>query len=328
MNSIKDEKIARIHQKKKNTKKDSRIGAFFSEMRNNYTGYLLALPAMLYTFIFGYLTMPYMVIAFQEFNYRMGLFGSKWVGFKNFEFFFASDRVWQVTFNTIRLNFLFIVVGTICALVLAILFNELRNKTFSKIAQSTILFPHFLSWVIVSYIIYSLFGTNYGIINRILEFFNFEAINWYSSPQYWVKILVTTNVWKDVGLNLVIYLAAITGIDQVYFEAAQIDGANRWQQIRHIIIPLLMPTVIILSLLALGRIMFGSFDMIYAIIKDNGLLYPTTDIIDTYVFRALRTIGNPAHAMAVGIFQSVVGFILVFGANWIVRRMSPDSSLF
>ncbi len=150
----------------------------------------------------------------------------------------------------------------------------------------------------------------------------------YSSPQYWVQILVATHVWKEAGISLVIFLAAISGIDSSLYEAAKIDGAGRWQQIRSITLPMLMPTVSILTLLALGKIMFASFDMIYAIIQDNGLLYSTTDVIDTYVFRSLRTIGNPSHAMAIGIYQSVVGFILVFGANWIVKKINPDNALF
>ncbi|WP_371822913.1 ABC transporter permease [Cohnella sp. LGH] len=286
------------------------------------------MPAALYTFIFGYLTLPYMLIAFQKFNYKLGIWRSQWVGWENFHFFFASDRAWQVTFNTVRLNVLFIVFSTLCALALAILFNELKNKWFSKMTQSTILFPNFLSWVIIGYVIYSLFATNFGLVNKALVVLGMEPVNWYSSPQYWVAILVGANIWKDVGISLVIYLAAITGIDGTLYEAAQIDGANRWQQIRRITLPLLMPTVSILSLLALGKVMYGSFDMIYAIIKDNGLLYPTVDVIDTYVFRALRTIGNPSQAMAVGVYQSVVGFILVFGVNWIVRKKNPDNSLF
>lgn len=302
--------------------------AFIHELVKNRTAYLLALPAALYTLIFGYLTLPYMVIAFQKFNYRLGLFGSEWVGFDNFKFFFASNRAWQVTFNTIRLNFLYIIVITLCALTLAVLFSELKNRLFAKLMQSTILFPHFLSWVMISYILYSLFGNNYGLINNTLALFNIDPINWYASPQYWVQILVGTSVWKDIGISLVIYLAGITGIDGTLFEAAKIDGASRWQQIRFITLPLLIPTVIILSMLALGKVMYGNFDMIYAIIKDNGLLYPTTDVIDTYVFRALRTIGNPAQAMAVGVYQSVVGFMLVYGVNWLIRKTSPDNSLF
>ncbi len=302
--------------------------AVVRELGRNRSAYLLAMPAALYTFIFGYLTLPYMLIAFQKFNYKLGIWRSQWVGWENFHFFFASDRAWQVTFNTVRLNVLFIVFSTLCALALAILFNELKNKWFSKITQSTILFPNFLSWVIIGYVIYSLFATNFGLVNKALVVLGMEPVNWYSSPQYWVAIPVGANIWKDVGISLVIYLAAITGIDGTLYEAAQIDGANRWQQIRRITLPLLMPTVSILSLLALGKVMYGSFDMIYAIIKDNGLLYPTVDVIDTYVFRALRTIGNPSQAMAVGVYQSVVGFILVFGVNWIVRKKNPDNSLF
>ncbi|CAM4296731.1 ABC transporter permease subunit [Paenibacillus alkaliterrae] len=302
--------------------------SIFRELQKNFTAYILVLPAAVYTIIFGYLTMPYMLIAFQKFNYKTGIFGSPWIGFDNFKFFFSSSRAWQITFNTIKLNLLFIVFGTLVALILAILFNELRSRLFSKITQSTILFPHFLSWVVVSYILYSIFSTDYGIANRTLTSLNLSSVNWYSSPEYWTAILVGSSVWKDIGISLVIYLAAITGIDGSYYEAGRIDGANRWQLIRHITIPLLFPTIIILSLLALGKIMYGSFDMIYAIVKDNGLLYPTTDVIDTYVFRSLRNIGNPAQAMAIGLYQAVVGFILVYGSNKIVKKINPDNALF
>ncbi len=303
-------------------------GSMLHELKQNGYAYLLVIPAAVYTLIFGYFTLPYMLIAFQRFNFKTGIFNSPWIGLDNFEFFFSSPRAWEVTFNTLKLNVLFIVVGTVAAMALAILFNELRSKLFSRLTQSTILFPHFLSWVIVSYILYSLLSTDYGIVNQVLAKLNLNPVNWYASPQYWTSILVITAVWKDIGMNLVIYLAAITGIDDTYYEAGRIDGATRWQLIRHITIPLMMPTIMILSLLALGKIMYGSFDMIYAIIKDNGLLYPTVDVIDTYVFRSLRTIGNPAQAMAVGLYQSVVGFILVWGSNRIVRKINPDHALF
>ncbi|PRX61941.1 putative aldouronate transport system permease protein [Cohnella sp. SGD-V74] len=298
------------------------------ELLQNKAAYLLALPAAVYTVIFGYLTMPYLLIAFQKFNYKTGLFNSPWIGFDNFRFFFASPRAWEITFNTLKLNTLFIVFGTIAALLLAILFNELKSRLFSRIAQSTILFPHFLSWVIVSYVLYSLLSTEYGMVNRILEAIGMEPINWYSSPGYWTSILVGTHIWKDIGISLVIYLAAIAGIDESYYEAGRIDGATRMQLIRYITLPLLLPTVIILSLLALGKIMYGGFDMIYAIVKDNGLLYPTTEVIDTYVFRSLRNIGNPAQAMAIGLYQAVVGFILVYTSNKVVRKINPDHALF
>jgi len=305
-----------------------RLRTFRREMRANGSAYVIAVPAALYTLIFGYLTFPYLLIAFQKFNFRTGLLQSPWIGFDNFKFFFASPRAWEVTFNTVKLNFLFIVVGTFCAVVLAILFNELRVRWFARAAQSTILFPYFLSWVIVSYIVYGLFASDYGLINRLLDAFGWPAVDWYASPQYWTAILTGTAVWKDLGLSLVIYLAAIAGIDDSYYEAGSIDGATRWQLIRHITVPLLLPTVSILTLLALGRIMYGSFDMIYAIVKDNGLLYPAVDVIDTYVFRSLRTVGNPAQAMAVGLYQSVVGFLLVWGSNKIVKKINADHALF
>lgn len=305
-----------------------RMHRFVREIRDNLWGYALVLPAAAYTFVFGYITLPYMVIAFQKYNYRLGLLHSPWVGLENFKFFFLSNQAWQVTFNTIRLNVLFIAFGTLTALILALLFNELKSRLFARVTQSTILFPHFLSWVVVSYMLYSLFATDFGVVNNMLEAIGMERVNWYASPQYWIQILVATNVWKDVGISLVIYLAAISGIDGTLYEAARIDGANRWGQIRHITVPLLVPTVSILSLLALGRIMYGSFDMIYAIVKDNGMLFATVDVIDTYMFRALRTIGNPSQAMAIGLYQSLVGFVLVFGANWIVRKYDSNSSLF
>ncbi len=305
-----------------------RRASFRQELRGNAWGYALVLPAAVYTFLFGYITLPYLIISFQKYNYRHGLLGSEWVGLANFKFFFLSNQAWQVTFNTIRLNFLFIVFGTLAALVLALLFNELKSRWFARVTQSTILFPHFLSWVVVSYMLYSFFATDFGIVNNVLEGLGGAKVNWYASPQYWVQILVGTNVWKDIGISLVIYLAAITGIDGTLFEAARIDGANRWKQIRYITLPLLLPTVSILSLLALGRIMYGSFDMIYAIIKDNGMLFSTVDVIDTYMFRALRTIGNPSQAMAIGLYQSIVGFLLVFGANFVVWKFNKDHSLF
>jgi len=306
----------------------NRRTGFLKELRSNAWGYALVLPAAVYTFLFGYLTLPYMIIAFQRYHYRLGLLGSEWVGFANFKFFFLSNQAWQVTFNTIRLNFLFIVFGTLAALALALLFNELKSRLFARVTQSTILFPHFLSWVVVSYMLYSLFATDFGIVNNALAAFGIEKVNWYASPQYWVQILVGTNVWKDIGISLVIYLAAIAGIDGTLYEAARIDGANRWKQIRYITLPLLLPTVSILSLLALGRVMYSSFDMIYAIVKDNGMLFATVDVIDTYMFRALRTIGNPSQAMAIGLYQSIVGFLLVFGANYAVRKFNKDHSLF
>ena len=204
----------------------------------------------------------------------------------------------------------------------------MRSKWFSKTAQSIYLFPHFLSWVVVSYIVFSLFGTELGLVNRALRSLQLEPISWYSRPGPWTSIVVAMRVWKETGISTIIFLAAITGIDQQLYEAATVDGATRWQKATSITIPLLMPTVAILTLLAIGRMMYGDFGMMYAIIGDNGLLYSTTDIIDTYVFRALRQIGDPSQAMAVGLYQSVIGFVLVFITNSGVRKFFKEGALF
>ncbi|MFC5467327.1 ABC transporter permease [Cohnella suwonensis] len=298
------------------------------DIKRNPFSYLLLLPAAVYTFVFGYITLPYIIIAFEKFNYKKGIWLSEWVGFKNFEFFFKSSSAWTVTWNTVYLNFLFIVTGTITALIFSILLNELVFKRFTKIVQSTFLFPNFLSWIIVSYIVYALFSTQYGVVNEGLKAVGLNPTNWYTDADAWTWILVGLKIWKDAGISIVIYLAAIAGIDQSLYEAAIVDGANRWQQIKNITLPLLMPTVAILNLLAVGKIFNGDFGMIYALVGDNALLYKTTDVIDTYVYRALRRTGDPSQAMAVGLFQSLVGFILVFGVNKITKKFYPDGAIF
>ncbi|MFS0724885.1 ABC transporter permease [Paenibacillus sp. 1P07SE] len=300
----------------------------FSDIRRNGTSYLLVLPAMAYTFIFGYMTYPYMIIAFQRFNYTKGIFNSEWVGLQNFEFFFRSYKAVSVTFNTLFLNLLFIVFGTLTALAISLLLNELRKKLFVKLSQSVMLFPHFISWIVVSYVLYAFFSMDMGIINQALNALGIASINWYTEPEVWPAILTAMNVWKGAGMSAVIYLATITGIDETLYEAAEIDGANRWQMCMRVTLPLMMPTVIILTLLSMGKIMYGDFGMIYALVGDNGTLYSTTDIIDTYVFRSLRQIGDPSEAMAVGLFQSLVGFVLVFGTNAITRKYFRDGALY
>ncbi|WP_260845623.1 sugar ABC transporter permease [Paenibacillus sp. Y412MC10] len=309
-------------------KKQRRRRGIIADLQKNGTSYLLVLPAMVYTFIFGYMTYPYMLIAFQRFNYKKGIFHSEWVGLKNFEFFFRSNKALTITFNTIFLNLLFIVFGTLVALALALVLNELRKKLFLKISQSVMLFPHFISWIVISYVLYAFFSMDMGIINQLLNKLGIGSINWYTEPGAWPAILTIMHVWKGAGMSAIIYLATITGIDDTLYEAAQIDGANRWQMCRKITIPLMMPTVIILTLLSIGKIMYGDFGMIYALIGDNGTLYSTTDIIDTYVFRSLRQIGDPSEAMAVGLFQSLVGFILVFGTNSITRKFFKEGALY
>lgn len=301
--------------------------SFLKQLKKDGGNYVLLAPAILYTLLFGYFTYPYMIIAFERYDWKKGIF-SDFVGLKNFEAFFGSTWAWQVTRNTIGLNALFIVTGTICGVGLALLLNEIAHKKFLKAAQSTMLFPYFLSWVIVAFILYALLGTETGMINAILEKLGFDRINFYSSPKMWPAILAILRIWKGVGYGSIMYLATITGMDEGIYEAAAIDGASRWQQTVKITIPLLIPTICILTLMDIGRIFFGDFTMIYSIVKDNGVLMPTTDVIDTYVFRTLRLSGDPSIAMAVGFYQSVLGFVTVFAANRIVKKHFPDGSLF
>jgi putative aldouronate transport system permease protein len=302
---------------------------FIRDIGKNPYSYLLVLPAMVYTLVFGYLTLPYLMVAFQKYSFdSTNLFGNTFIGFKNFEFFFRSNNALSVTWNTIRLNFLFISFGHGFAILFAVLMNELRSKWFLKTTQSSFLFPHFLSWIIVSYVVYNIFSTQFGLVNQLLKQVGMEPVNWYAKPEAWDTILTGMKVWKDTGIFTIIYLAAITGIDSEIYEAARIDGASRWQQIKSITLPLLMPTAAILMLLAVGKIFYGDFAMMYSIIHDNGLLLPVTDVIDTYVFRALRLSGDPAQAMAVGLYQAFVGFVLVYGVNRLLRKFFPEGALF
>ncbi len=297
------------------------------ELRKNKWAYIFLLPAVVYTFIFGYATMPYLIIAFQKFDYRKWL-ASDWVGLANFEFFFKSNRAWEVTRNTILLNVLFMVFGIIIALALALLLNEITARRFVKVVQSTMLFPHFLSWVIVSYILYALLSSDKGLVNEVLKSLGLSPVSWYGNLDYWRTILVVSRVWKGAGYSSIIYLAAITGIDSSLYEAATIDGAGRWHCVRKITLPLIAPTICILALLDIGKIFYGDFGMIYALVKDSGQLLPKVDVIDTYVFRMLRVTGDPSMSMAISLYQSVVGFVLVFTSNAAARKFFPDGALF
>lgn len=310
-----------------NIKNINKKKSFLKEIWDHKLLYLISLPAIIYTFIYGYLTLPYMAIAFENFNYKKGIF-SDFVGFQNFKYFFNSSWAWIITRNTVLLNFLFIVTGTICAICVALMLNEIKSKWFSKTSQSFMLFPFFISWVIVSYMLEGLLNTQTGTINKIIEAMGGQKISFYSMPQYWYVILVVLNIWKNTGYNAVIYLAAIVGIDQTIYEAAYIDGATRMQRIRYVTLPLLLPTVSILTLMSIGRIFYGDFGMFYAIIRDNGALMPVAEVIDTYVYRTFKITGDPSMAMAVGVYQSVVGFILVYSSNWFIRKYYPEGALF
>ena len=306
---------------------------FLRDVAMNKFSYLIALPAMIYVFLFNYMAYPYMLIAFQRYDYRNNniidiIFKGNWVGFDNFKFFFRSQNAFRVTWNTIYLNLLFIITGTVMAVLLAILLNELRCKWFVKLTQSVMLFPSYISWIMVSYILISLFSTQYGIVNSVLKSFSAEPVNWYTDSSVWPVILVIMKIWKGAGMSAIIFLASIAGIDSSLYEAAAIDGAGRLQMMRRITIPLLMPTIVIMTLLSLGKIMYGDFGMIYALVGDNGTLYKTTDIIDTYIFRSMRQIGDMSQSTAIGLFQSGIGFAMVYGSNWLARKFYPDGALY
>ncbi len=306
-----------------------RIGSSFLReiVRNKYL-YALTVPAMLYFLVFSYVPMFGIVIAFQDFNPIKGIGGSEFVGWRNLDFFFTSNDWLTVTFNTFYLNALFIVTGLAFQIAFAIMIAEMFSKTFKKIVQSISLFPYFISWPVVSMFSIALFATDEGMINNVLKSIGVDPINFYQDPSVWPTLLVLFKIWKGTGYGVVIYLATIASIDQEIYEAAKIDGASRIQGIRYITLPMLTYTTILLVILAVGRIFFGDFGMIYALIGDNTLLYPTTDVIDTFVYRALRSYGDMSMSSAVGLYQSVVGFILVLVTNGIVRKWNKDSSLF
>ncbi|WP_256865509.1 sugar ABC transporter permease [Paenibacillus sp. 32352] len=295
--------------------------------RTNGPLMLMALPGVIYLLLFKYLPMGGIVIAFKDYNFSEGILGSDWVGLKNFEFLFSSQDAWRITLNTLYLNFLFIVTGTIISLILALSLNELRSKWFHSTVQSAFFLPYLLSWVLVGYFVYALLTTN-GLVNKTLEAFGMDTVNWYAAPEYWPFILVMLSVWKGAGYTSIIYLASILGINPEYYEAAKMDGASRMQQVRYITIPLIRPVIIMMTLIALGNIFHSDFGMFYNVTRNAGSLYATTDVIDTYVFRMFRTLGDVGISSAAGFYQAIVGFMLVLFTNMIVKRIDRENAMF
>lgn len=296
--------------------------------RDNFELSIMLVPGIIFFLIFSYIPMLGLIIAFKDYRNNLGIFKSEWVGLKNFKFFFTSQDAFRIARNTVGYGLLFIILGIVCAVTIAILLYEVKNRLALKFYQTTMIIPHFLSWVIVGYITYILLEPNIGTLNQILNFFGLKSISWYLEPKYWVIILPVVNVWKTVGLNCIMYYAALMGIDEQLFEAAQIDGASKLKQIRYITIPSLVPLMTILTILHVGNVIKGDFGLFYNIPRNVGLLYPTTDIIDTYIYRGLQTGDDIGITTAVGLFQSVVGLIMVVGTNKIVKKISPENSLF
>lgn len=302
--------------------------SFISEIRENKYLYLLTLPGLIFFLVFAYVPMIGLVIAFQDFKPVKGIFGSKFVGLDNFVFFFTSKDWGKVTFNTIYLNILFILAGTFISIIIAIMLSEIQKKMFVKLTQSIVILPHFLSWTVIAMFSLSWFSTDTGFINAMLTRLNMPTVDFVGNAGIWPFILVALSIWHGAGFGSIVYLASIAGIDQEIYEAAKIDGASRMQAILHITLPMLKSTIILLLIMSVGKIFYGNFGMIYALVGSNPQLYPTTDVIDTFVYRQLNELGYMGMASAVGFYQSVVGFVLVITTNLIAKKVDAESALF
>jgi len=287
--------------------------------------FFLSLPGLLLIIVFAYLPMFGLIIAFKDFRYDLGFIGSPWVGLKNFEFLFKTQFAWRITKNTLVNNFLFYSIGLVVQVGFALILYELTRKAV-KLYQTVMFFPHFLSWVVVSYVVIGILDMDSGFANGILKALGMEPIFWYNEPKYWTVILVLSYLWKTTGYWAVIYYAALLGIDNQYYEAAALDGATRLQQIRHISIPFLIPLICIVLILNIGQIFRADFGLFYQVTRNSSALYKVTDVIDTFVYRnAFLDIGMGA---ATGFYQSVVGLILVLAANKAVKMINSENALF
>ena len=283
---------------------------------------------MLLVFVLSYIPMYGIVIAFKDFKYDKGIFGSPWVGLNNFKFFFESNEFVRIVWNTLYMNFLFIVIGMSAAIILAILLYELTSARKVKIFHTILITPHFLSWVVVSYMLYSFISPTNGLFVKALEHLGMGKIDFYSMPKAWPVIFVIVDVWKRVGMDSILYYSSMMGIDESLYEVAYLEGANKWQKARYVTIPMLMPMIVLLAIMKIGAIFRADFGLFYQLPRNIGTLYITTDVVDTYIFRNLRELGNIGMSSAVGVLQSVVGFILILITNAVSKKIDPDYGLF
>lgn len=304
-------------------------GQFWKQVYNSRILLLMCLPAIIFFIVFNYCPLPGIRIAFTNYNFRDGIFGSPFVGLDNFEFLISSGELWMLTRNTILYNLVFIVVGNIFQIVIALMLNEIRCKMFKKVSQTLMFLPYFISAVLIGAIAFNILNFDTGALNALLRETGGDPIQIYSKAGLWPFIIIFCNMWQQTGYGSVVYFAAICGIDASIVEAAEVDGATSWQRIRYIILPSLKGTFIILLLFALGGIMKGNFGLFWNLTGGaNSQLFPTTDIIETFVYRTMTTQNNFATSSAVGLYQSIFGFILVMFSNWVVKRIDPDYALF
>lgn len=314
--------------KKQKNKEGGLIGNFKYDLQHNKGLLGLTVPAIVWFIVFAYAPMLGLIIAFQKYSPAKGIFGSQFVGLDNFKFFFGSQDFVRVTVNTLVLNALFILATNFVAILMAIALSEIKNKYFKKVSQSVIILPHFISWTVVALLIEAFLKSDGGWINSILANFGVAPIKFMQTAGLWPAILTFLRVWQGAGYSSIVYLAAITGFDQSMYEAARVDGATRLQCITRITLPLLRPTIVLLLLMAVGKIFNGDFGMVYALVGNNTLLYPTTDIIDTYVYRQLMELSNMGMSSAVGLWQSIMGCIMVVIMNHVTKKIDSDSALF
>lgn len=289
---------------------------------------LIALPGIIYLLINNYAPMLGIFLAFKDYSLIKGPFGSDWCGFQNFEFLFKTKDAFIMTRNTILYNLAFII-GTAVAIFVAILMCELGERKRVKFYQAAMLLPNLLSWVVIGFIAYAFLNADTGFINNsFLAWLGLDPVSWYSEPGAWPAILIIANLWKNIGYQSIIFMASISGIDKSLYEAAAMDGAGKLRQIRAITLPLLKPTVIMLTLMSIGRIFYSDFGLFYQVPQNSGALFATTQTIDTYVYRGLMELNDVGMSAAAGLYQSIVGFILVLIANKIVRKVDADNALF
>lgn len=317
-----------VKQSKQPAQHAYKRASFWRTVAQNKALILMCLPAIVFFFIFSYMPMPGAYIAFTNFQYNKGIWNSPFVGLQNFKFLFSSGQLWLLLRNTVLYNLAFIVLGNVLQLVFAILLNEVQSKVFKKTSQSVMFLPYFISDVLVSLLVYNLLNYDYGFISNMVRAMGGEMPKVYQMAGAWPFIIVLVNLWKGTGYGTVVYFAAITGMDASMMEAAQIDGANGFQRIRYITLPTLKPTVVILFLFAIGGILKGNFGLFYNLVGNNSMLFNTTDIIETYVYRSMMNSFNFSQSSAVGLFQSVVGFFIVIGANAFAKKLDPDYALF
>jgi putative aldouronate transport system permease protein len=301
----------------------------WQRFKNNRTLLLMCMPAIIFFFIFAYIPMPGLYLAFVRYNYTLGIFKSAFVGLDNFKFLWLTGDLWRLTRNTILYNLAFILCGNILQVFVALLLNEIASRWFKKVSQTIMFLPHFISFVLVGLFAYNVLSYEFGVLNNVLRYFGLDPVKAYSTPSVWKYIIVATHLWKSTGYGSIIYFASIMSLNPEILEAAHIDGANAFQRIRYIIIPWLKPTFVILLLFSLGGIMRGNFQLFYNLVgSSNSVLFKSTDIIETFVFRSLMNNFNFSMGSAVSLYQSIFGFVTVMTANWIVRRIEPDYALF